>query len=74
MASIAAERWKLLATALNNLGVASIVTGGIAPAAAAMVGTLAEDDPWRLSAVIVIWISIGVVFMLTAHRVLQELE
>ena len=68
------EKTKLLATALNNLGVASIVTGAFAPVAAHILGSLTTDDPLRLASVVVIWLAVGVGLFAGAHRILRELK
>ncbi len=49
------EQNKLLATAVNNLGIASVVTGVIAPMAGYILGSLAIDDPLRLASFVVVW-------------------
>jgi hypothetical protein len=38
MSLVENERTKLLATALNNLGVATVITGAVAPSVAALYG------------------------------------
>ena len=63
------EQIKLLANALNNIGVATIVAGGVAPGAATLLGTTDLGDPWRLSSVVVICIGAGTGLFAAARRV-----
>jgi hypothetical protein len=64
------ERIKLAANALNNLGVAAIVTGAIAPTAAYLTGTLGETDPLRLLSLAVVWLATALVFFIGARYIL----
>ncbi len=73
MSLVRNEQRKLLATALNNLGVAAIVTGGFAPLVGFLIGTLQEDDPLRIASIVVIWLILGYALIRSAQRVLQEL-
>ena len=68
------ERRKLLATVLNNLGVACVVTGGIAPAAAYVIGSLQVEDPLRLASAGVVWLAIGAALFRVAQRALEEMR
>lgn len=54
------ERLKLLATALNAMGVAHIVTGIVAPAATAIYGGAARSgfSAWWLL-IFLVWLSVG---------------
>ena len=65
------EQTKLLASAINNLGVAAIVTGVIAPTTGYVLGSLSVDDPLRLLSFVMICL-LGGVFML--HRAQRTLE
>ena len=67
------EQTKLLANALNNLGVASIVTGVIAPTAGYLFGSLEIDDPFRLLSFVVVWLFIGGSLLMGARRLLRGL-
>ena len=73
-AAVRNEQRKLLANALNNVGVAAVVTGVIAPGAAYLLDTLVLDDPLRLLALVVIWTALGMGFMNAAQHVLKGLE
>jgi hypothetical protein len=59
------EQVKLFATAVNNLGVAAIVAGIVAPT---VNGTV------RDAAHIVLWLSFGVSFVLAAQLILRRLR
>lgn len=60
MSLIENERTKLLATALNNVGVATIITGVVAPTAAVLYGaTPAGKDFWWF-VVAVGWLVAGI--------------
>ena len=64
---------KLLATAINNLGVAVIVAGIIAPTAGYLFGSLQIDDPLRLLSVVGMYGVIGAFALLRARRILEAL-
>lgn len=67
------ERTKLLATALNNVAVATIVTALIAPAASFLYGTgTTAGGGWAL-AIGAAWLTGGVILHLAAHQVLGRL-
>lgn len=68
------ERTKLLATALNNVSVAVIVAGVIAPVIGYSYGTFAVDDPLRLLSLAIICLTTGGTLMLAARYVLGGLE
>lgn len=74
MSLVRNEKAKLFATALNNLGVACVVTGGIAPAAAYLIGSLQVDDPLRLASAGIVWLAIGAMLFVGAQRALEELR
>ena len=74
MSLVRNEQAKLLATALNNLGVACVVTGGIAPAAAYVIGSLQVEDPLRLASAGVVWLAIGAALFRVAQRALEEMR
>lgn len=73
-AAIRNEQTKYLATAANNLGVASVVTGAIGPVATYLTGVLQIDDPLRLASTCVVWLAIGISCIFASRRVLEELE
>ena len=64
------EQRKLLATALNNLGVAIIVAGVIAPTVGYFYGTFAVADPLRLLSLIAIYSTGGVVVLTGARAIM----
>lgn len=68
------ERTKLLATALNNIGVATVVTGFIAPTIATIYGASAvgKDDWWFLIAAV--WILAGIGLHILGQVVLGRLK
>lgn len=66
------ERTKLLATALNNLGVATIITGVVAPVATALYGT-AHPAYWWFT-IAVVWIIVGLALHVLAQMVLGKLK
>ena len=67
------EQKKLLATAVNNLGGASVVTGVIAPVAGYVLGSLQIDDPLRLASFVVIWMFVGGTLLVVARGILKGL-
>ena len=73
MSLIQNERIKLLATALNNVGVATIVTALIAPAAAFLYGSgHASTGHWGLIGAA--WLVGGVTLHLLAQLVVGKLK
>lgn len=68
------EQTKLLATAVNNIGVACIVTGAISPLAGYALGVLQIDDPLRLLSFIMICAITGVSLLMGARRILKDLQ
>lgn len=67
------ERTKLLATALNNVAVATVVTALIAPAASFLYGaTTPAGGGWWL-AIGIAWLTGGIILHLAAQRVLGRL-
>lgn len=74
MSMIANERTKLLATALNNLGVTIVITGVIAPIGAAVYGASpAGASLWWL-AIAAAWFFAGIGLHLLAQTVLGSLQ
>ena len=67
------EQTKLLATAVNNLGVAVLVTGGIGPIVGYVMGSLPIDDPLRLVSFVVICSGNGVGLLRVARTILEDL-
>jgi len=67
------ERMKLLATALNNSAVATIVTAVIAPTASLLYGLTAIATGWWL-AMALVWFLGGLSLHITAHLVLGRLK
>jgi hypothetical protein len=53
------EGIKLLASTLNSLGIASIVTGAVAPIASFVYGLGQPASPGRLFGAIVAWLVVG---------------
>ncbi len=70
MSLIENERMKLLATALNNLGVATIVTGVVAPIAANLYGHGAISSDTTAILIGIVWLFTGVGLHLVAQTVL----
>lgn len=66
------ERVKLLATTLNNLGIASVVTGVVAPTAGFVYGIGSWTQPIRLAGAILAWLVAGVGLHLIAQPVLRR--
>ncbi|GEO80624.1 hypothetical protein [Pararhodospirillum oryzae] len=74
MSLIQNERTKLLATALNNIGVAIIVTGVVAPAVATLYGgTLPGAGHWWF-VVAAGWLLAGIGLHILAHINLGRLK
>jgi hypothetical protein len=75
MSLVRNERLKLLASALNSVGTAFIVTGIIAPTAAAIYGGASRSgfNLWWLL-IFVIWLSAGVSLHIAAQGVLGRLK
>ena len=67
------EQKKLLATAVNNLGVTSVAAGVIAPTVGYLLGSLPIDDPFRLLSYVVIWLFVGGSLLMGARRLLKGL-
>ena len=72
-AAIRNEQTKLLATAINNLGVATIGAGAIAPIVGFYVGTLDVDDPLRLASFVVVCLAAGASLLRLARLILEDL-
>ena len=68
------ERLKYAATALNNLGVASIVTGGVAPLVGVMTGALQHADSYWVKLFATCWVLLGVGLIATVQGVLGWLR
>jgi hypothetical protein len=56
MSLIANERWKLTATALNGVAVATIVTGFVAPLVAVSYGVSSTAGSAYLASIAAIWL------------------
>lgn len=67
------EQTKLLATAINNIGVALIVAGIIAPSVGYVFGTLRLDGPLQLLAIVSTYGIAGCFLLAGARRVLKGL-
>lgn len=63
----------MLATAVNNLGVATVAAGAIAPIVGFYVGTLDVEDPLRLASFVVICLAAGVALLRLARLILEDL-
>ena len=74
MSLIENERTKLLAIALNNVGVATIITGVIAPAAAVLYGNGAILSGIRALAIGAVWLLAGIGLHLLAQVALGRLK
>jgi hypothetical protein len=74
-AAVHNEQVKLAATALNNIGVASIVTGAIVPLVAHMAagpsGAAAIGYSWRF---VVLWLVLGVGWHMLGRLLLKGLR
>ena len=75
MSLIENERTKLLAIALNNVGVATIITGVVAPTVAALYGAanVAGEGIWWF-VVAGVWLLAGIGLHLGAQFVLGRLK
>ncbi len=76
MSLVLNERTKLLATALNNLGVATLIAGVIAPAANFLYGMASPTGfhPWPSVGLIgCCWLFSGMILHLAAQLVLRRL-
>jgi hypothetical protein len=74
MSLVQNERTKLLAGALNNLGVASVVTGLLGPAAAFLYGSEANTWTWRWALIGAVWFFAGITLHISAQAVLRRLK
>jgi hypothetical protein len=74
MSLIRNERVKLLATALNNTAVATVVTAIVAPIAGFLYGspTITANSWWWVIGII--WLLVGVVLHIVAQAVLGRLQ
>jgi hypothetical protein len=68
------ERTKLLAGALSNLGVASVVTGLLGPAAAFLYGSGSTAWTWHWAVIGAVWFFAGVILHISAQAVLGRLK
>ena len=68
------EQRKLLATAVNNLGVAIVVTGVVAPTVGYFYGTLLVADPLRLVSLTSIYAIVGGLVLVNARAIMGGLE
>ena len=75
MKTVHNERTKLLATALNNLGVAIWATAILAPSASLLYGTSnSTTSVWWYVSIATIWFLVGVTLHLLARAVLGRLQ
>lgn len=72
-AAVRNEQTKLLASAVSNLGIATIAAGVIAPVVGFYVGTLDVDDPLRLASFVVICLAAGGALLRLARLILEDL-
>ena len=74
MSMIHNERTKLLATALNNVGVATLITGVVAPTVATLYGAtnVGGDRLWFLVAGV--WLLAGIGLHLVAQLIIGKLK
>lgn len=68
------ESVKLLATTLNNVGIASIVTGVVAPSVGFIYGVGQPIPPLKLFGAVLAWLAVGVALHLMSQRVLRRLK
>ena len=68
------ESVKLLATTLNSVAVASIVTGVVAPTAGFVYGLGQPVQTWRVGAAVLAWLAVGMGLHLIAQRILRRLR
>lgn len=74
MSLIENERTKLLATALNNVGVATIITGVVAPTAATLYGTPATGSGQWWFLIAAVWLLAGIGLHVLGQVVLGRLK
>ena len=74
MALVANERWKLTATALNGLAVATMVTGFVAPLVAVSYGVSGAPGNAYFTAVGLAWFSVAFALHIAARFVLRRLK
>ncbi len=74
MALVANERWKLTATALNGLAVATMVAGFVAPLVAVSYGVSAAQDATYFAATSAIWFFAAVGIHIVARAILGGLK
>lgn len=74
MTMVENERTKLLASTLNNIGVATIITGVVAPAAAALYGHRAISSDATAFLIGYIWLLSGIGLHVLAQATLGRLR
>jgi len=68
------ERTKLLATALNNIAVATVVTAIVAPTAGVLYGSVAAGANGWWFLIALVWLLAGIGLHISAHAVLSRLR
>jgi len=66
------ESVKLLAATINNVGIASIVTGVVAPSAGFIYGVGQPMQSVRVFGAVLAWLAVGVGLHLISQRVLRR--
>jgi hypothetical protein len=74
MSLVANERWKLTATALNGVAVATMVTGFVAPLVAVSYGVPSMSGSIYLIGIAAIWFLTGIGIHIGARFVLGRLR
>lgn len=74
MALVANERWKLTATALNGLAVATMVTGFVAPLVAVSYGVSSVPGVSYFAVTGTVWFLAAIVLHIGARTVLRGLK
>ncbi len=74
MSLIHNERWKLTATALNGVAIATVVAGGIAPLVAVSFGVSDRPVGGLLAAITAAWFLVGAGLHLLARAILGRLK
>lgn len=74
MSLIENERTKLLAATLNNVGIATIITGVVAPTVASFYGATPTNKDYWWFAIAVVWLLAGVGLHVVAQLILGRLK
>jgi hypothetical protein len=74
MSLIANERWKLTATALNGVAVATLVTGFVAPLVAVSYGVSSISGSAYLAGIATVWFLAAIGIHIVARAILGGLK